>query len=179
MIKIHFDSVIRKDKQIYIKQHDIVGFYNCGTEQEQKITKLIKYYGKEKGIKEIGLDMEACEKNLTVFQYLYEKADSLINKDDVINGFLELGELEKYKDELVSNLSRANQYCLELLAAYSQGSDIIILHDIYEAFWSHTVEKLIEEFSLIGAAIVFSSRGEESLMNLPIHSYDLDNIAIE
>lgn len=179
MIKIDFDKDIREDGKIHIKTHDIVGFYNCSMEEELKITELIKYYGKEKSIKEIGFRKETQNKELTVFQYLYDKAGDLIDKDYVVNGFLAMGELENYKDELVSNLSFSSQYCLELLLAYCQRINIVILHQMYECAWSHTIESIIEEFSLIGAAIVFSRSGQETLMKLPIHSYDLNNVTIE
>ena len=62
-----------------------------------KITELIKYYGKEKSIKEIGFRKETQNKELTVFQYLYDKAGDLIDKDYVVNGYLAMGELENYK----------------------------------------------------------------------------------
>lgn len=179
MIKIHFDSEIRKNEQIYINQKDIVGFYNCSIEQERKVTELIKYYCKEKRVKEIGFKKEEQKDCFTVYQYLYEKSGSLLNKEYVIDGFLELGELESFKNELVSNLSLSDQYCLELLLAYIQGADVIILHRIYEKAWSHTIEKILIEFSLVGAAIIFVRSGQESLVNLPIHSYDFNNKTAE
>lgn len=36
-----------------------------------------------------------------------------------------------------------------------------------------TIEEILVEFSLRGAVVVFSEHGEESLMKLPMHSYDL------
>ena len=90
-----------------------------------------------------------------------------------------LKNIENYKNELVCNLSFSSQYCLELLLAYCQGINIVILHQMYEYAWSHTIESIIEEFSLIGAAVVFSRLGHETLMKLPIHSYDLNNVTIE
>lgn len=57
-------------------------------------------------------------------------------------------------------------------AAYKE-ADIIILHEMFENVWNHTIEEILVEFSLRGAVVVFSEHGEESLMKLPMHSYDL------
>ena len=60
--------------------------------------------------------------------------------------------------------------------AFLQEADIIILHEMFENVWNHTIEEVLIEFSLRGAVVVFSEHGEESLMKLPMHSYNLNEI---
>ena len=74
---------------------------------------------------------------------------------------------------MVSRLDISKRYCLEILVAFLQEADIIILHEMFEYVWNHTIEEILVEFSLRGAVVVFSEHGEESLMKLPMHSYDL------
>ena len=101
---------------------------------------------------------------------------AIINEDYVIEGFLRLGELFDCKDEVVRGLDRSKRYCLEILVAFLQEADIIILHEMFENVWNHTIEEVLIEFSLRGAVVVFSEHGEESLMKLPMHSYNLNEI---
>lgn len=103
----------------------------------------------------------------------FSSAPSIINKDYVIEGFLGMGKLSDCKDEMVSRLDISKRYCLEILVAFLQEADIIILHEMFENVWNHTIEEILVEFSLRGAVVVFSEHGEESLMKLPMHSYDL------
>ena len=113
------------------------------------------------------------EDNVTVSRYIERNVGSIINKDYVIEGFLGRGKLSDCKDEMVSRLDISKRYCLEILVAFLQEADIIILHEMFENVWNHTIEEILVEFSLRGAVVVFSEHGEESLMKLPMHSYDL------
>ena len=176
MIEIKISKNDKEDKLFRINSKDIVGFYNCNIKQERKITDIIKCYGKTKRIREIGLKNVKPEDNVTVFQYIERNVGSIINKDYVIEGFLRLGELFDCKDEVVRGLDRSKRYCLEILLAFLQEADIIILHEMFENVWNHTIEEVLIEFSLRGAVVVFSEHGEESLMKLPMHSYNLNEI---
>lgn len=66
-----------------------------------------------------------------------------------------------------------------ILVAFLQEADIIILHEMFENVWNHTIEEILVEFSLRGAVVVFSEHGEESLMKLPMHSYDLSGRCVD
>lgn len=146
---------------------------NCSSKQERKITDIIKCYGTTKSIKEVELKNMKPEDNVTVSRYIERNVGSIINKDYVIEGFLGMGKLSDCKDEMVSRLDISKRYCLEILVAFLQEADIIILHEMFENVWNHTIEEILVEFSLRGAVVVFSEHGEESLMKLPMHSYDL------
>lgn len=74
-----------------ISSRDIVGFYNCSSKQERKITDIIKCYGTTKSIKEVELKNMKPEDNVTVSRYIERNVGSIINKDYVIEGFLEWG----------------------------------------------------------------------------------------
>ena len=50
---------------------------------------------------------------------------------------------------------------------------------MFENVWNHTIEEILVEFSLRGAVVVFSEHGEESLMKLPMHSYDLSGRCVD
>lgn len=143
------------------------------SKQERKITDIIKCYGTTKSIKEVELKNMKPEDNVTVSRYIERNVGSIINKDYVIEGFLGMGKLSDCKDEMVSRLDISKRYCLEILVAFLQEADIIILHEMFENVWNHTIEEILVEFSLRGAVVVFSEHGEESLMKLPMHSYDL------
>lgn len=134
---------------------------------------LLKCYGTTKSIKEVELKNMKPEDNVTVSRYIERNVGSIINKDYVIEGFLGMGKLSDCKDEMVSRLDISKRYCLEILVAFLQEADIIILHEMFENVWNHTIEEILVEFSLRGAVVVFSEHGEESLMKLPMHSYDL------
>lgn len=162
-----------EDGLFRISSRDIVGFYNCSSKQERKITDIIKCYGTTKSIKEVELKNMKPEDNVTVSRYIERNVGSIINKDYVIEGFLGMGKLSDCKDEMVSRLDISKRYCLEILVAFLQEADIIILHEMFENVWNHTIEEILVEFSLRGAVVVFSEHGEESLMKLPMHSYDL------
>ena len=126
-----------------------------------------------KSIKEVELKNMKPEDNVTVSRYIERNVGSIINKDYVIEGFLGMGKLSDCKDEMVSRLDISKRYCLEILVAFLQEADIIILHEMFENVWNHAIEEILVEFSLRGAVVVFSEHGEESLMKLPMHSYDL------
>lgn len=173
MIEMKFSKNDEEDELFRISSRDIVGFYNCSSKQERKITDIIKCYGTTKSIKEIELKNVNPEDNVTVSRYIERNVGSIINKDYVIEGFLGMGKLSDCKDEMVSRLDISKRYCLEILVAFLQEADIIILHEMFEYVWNHTIEEILVEFSLRGAVVVFSEHGEESLMKLPMHSYDL------
>ena len=52
MIEMKFS---KNDGLFRISSRDIVGFYNCSSKQERKITDIIKCYGTTKSIKEVEL----------------------------------------------------------------------------------------------------------------------------
>lgn len=175
MIEIKFNKNDEEDELFRINSKDIVGFYNCSIKQERKITDVITtFYGATKIIKEIELKNVNPEDNVTVSQYIYRNTGSIINKNYVVEGFLEMGKLSDCKEKKVSRLDVSKRYCLEILVAFLQEADIIILHEMFENAWNHTIEGILVEFSLRGAVVVFSEQGEESLMKLPMHSYDLN-----
>ena len=173
MIEMKFSKNDEEDGLFRISSRDIVVFYNCSSKQERKITDIIKCYGTTKSIKEVELKKMKPEDNVTVSRYIERNVGSIINKDYVIEGFLGMGKLSDCKDEMVSRLDISKRYCLEILVAFLQEADIIILHEMFENVWNHTIEEILVEFSLRGAVVVFSEHGEESLMKLPMHSYDL------
>lgn len=140
---------------------------------DKYIKELFSIYGTTKSIKEVELKNMKPEDNVTVSRYIERNVGSIINKDYVIEGFLGMGKLSDCKDEMVSRLDISKRYCLEILVAFLQEADIIILHEMFENVWNHTIEEILVEFSLRGAVVVFSEHGEESLMKLPMHSYDL------
>ena len=172
MIEMKFSKNDEEDGLFRISSRDIVGFYNCSSKQERKITDIIKCYGTTKSIKEVELKNMKPEDNV-ISRYIERNVGSIINKDYVIEGFLGMGKLSDCKDEMVSRLDISKRYCLEILVAFLQEADIIILHEMFENVWNHTIEEILVEFSLRGAVVVFSEHGEESLMKLPMHSYDL------
>ena len=148
MIEMKFSKNDEEDGLFRISSRDIVGFYNCSSKQERKITDIIKCYGTTKSIKEVELKNMKPEDNVTVSRYIERNVGSIINKDYVIEGFLGMGKLSDCKDEMVSRLDISKRYCLEILVAFLQEADIIILHEMFENVWNHTIEEILVEFSL-------------------------------
>ena len=120
MIEMKFSKNDEEDGLFRISSRDIVGFYNCSSKQERKITDIIKCYGTTKSIKEVELKNMKPEDNVTVSRYIERNVGSIINKDYVIEGFLGMGKLSDCKDEMVSRLDISKRYCLEILVAFLQ-----------------------------------------------------------
>lgn len=161
------------DPFLYCINDSIQGNSETGNKVFVLPSKVAINNGTTKSIKEIELKNVNPEDNVTVSRYIERNVGSIINKDYVIEGFLGMGKLSDCKDEMVSRLDISKRYCLEILVAFLQEADIIILHEMFEYVWNHTIEEILVEFSLRGAVVVFSEHGEESLMKLPMHSYDL------
>lgn len=53
MIEMKFSKNDEEDGLFRISSRDIVGFYNCSSKQERKITDIIKCYGTTKSIKKL------------------------------------------------------------------------------------------------------------------------------
>jgi len=70
MIEMKFSKNDEEDGLFRISSRDIVGFYNCSSKQERKITDIIKCYGTTKSIKEVELKNMKPEDNVTVSRYI-------------------------------------------------------------------------------------------------------------
>ena len=139
-------------------------------EQEILVKDALKVLNKELNLQPV------TETEILKVLYRLVMQDSIVveeNRVYITQGFLGMGKLSDCKDEMVSRLDISKRYCLEILVAFLQEADIIILHEMFENVWNHTIEEILVEFSLRGAVVVFSEHGEESLMKLPMHSYDL------
>ena len=71
MIEMKFSKNDEEDGLFRISSRDIVGFYNCSSKQERKITDIIKCYGTTKSIKEVELKNMKPEDNVTAVSYTH------------------------------------------------------------------------------------------------------------
>ena len=79
MIEMKFSKNDEEDGLFRISSRDIVGFYNCSSKQERKITDIIKCYGTTKSIKEVELKNMKPEDNVTVSRYIERNVGSILS----------------------------------------------------------------------------------------------------
>ena len=98
-----------------IGRHDIVGFCNTDSEKEQDLTELLKGNIKLKRgwidlpkLVSVEISESIFDKisdDITVYKYLNYACNEQANRDNLIDGMLELAELSQYKESLVKTLS--------------------------------------------------------------------------